>query len=312
MSQKATLQLISPKVVARFLIGILLIAVLLYRFDAQEILSTIRSAKPAYLAMAIGVYSITLLILSARWKWIISNMGGHLSIATAYQAFVSGVFLSDLTLMRIGDLSRPFIVRDQLDLNIGIASVAVDRFSDVITVSLLGFLGVVLVSMQIEWYIIPALSILLMILFLGSMFWIKRPFLLNLIERIGYARLNEMANALNRALENLKDLPGLMAGSIFLTLVAWVGHALRIVLIAKSFGYDPPLQVLFLLLPLVSALSLIPITISGLGLVEGGLTTLLAGLGIPAEVGLSIALVDRAMTVAFHMIVGWRYTTKML
>jgi glycosyltransferase 2 family protein len=312
MPQKTTLQMISPKAVVRILVGLLLIAILLYRFDAQEILSTIRSARPVYLAAAIAVYSITLLILSARWRWIISDLGGHLSIATAYQAFVSGVFLSDLTLMRIGDLSRPFLVRDQLDLNIGIASVAVDRFMDVITISLLGFLGLVLVSMRLGWYIILALSILLVIILLGAMFWMKRPFFLMLIERIGYARLTEMANALNKALNNLKDPHRLMARSIFLTLVAWIGHAMRIVLIAKSFGYDPPLNVLFLLQPLVSALSLIPITISGLGLVEGGLTTILAGLGIPAAVGLSIALVDRAITVAFHMIVGWRYTTRML
>jgi uncharacterized protein (TIRG00374 family) len=306
MPQKVTLRLIALKKWVKFLIGILLIAALLHRFDTQEILSTIRSVRPAYLVVAIAVYSTTLLILSVRWRMIISRMGGHLSIATAYQAFVGGVFLSDLTIMRIGDLSRPFIVRDRLDLNIGIASVAVDRFSDIITVSLLGLLGIMLVSMHLGWYILPAILPLLILLLLGAMFWIKKPFLLNLIERIGYEHLTEMANALGKALEKPKNLPGLMARSILLTSVAWIGHALRIVLIAKSFGYDPPLQVLFLLQPLVSALSLIPITISGLGLVEGGLTILLAGLGIPAAVGLSIALVDRAITVAFHILVGGR------
>jgi len=132
------------------------------------------------------------------------------------------------------------------------------------------------------------------------------------IDRLEWAKLTEQARAFNEAIETIEDVPELMMRSVLLTLIAWATHAFRVVLIAKSVGYDVPLHVLFFLQPLVSALSLIPITISGLGLVEGGLIALLAGLGVPLAAGISIALLDRAITVAFHILVGGRYATRVL
>jgi uncharacterized protein (TIRG00374 family) len=313
MSQKVTQSWISAKLVFRLLFGIMLIAALVYIFNIQAIIKAICSARPEYLFAAIVVYSITLLILSTRWRMIVSCMGGHLSISDAYQAFIGGVLLSDLTPMRIGDLSRPFIVRKELDINLGIASVAVDRFADIATVSLLGLSGIMLLSMHRGgWFIVPSLAAPLIILSIAALFWMKRPFILDLIERFGYIRVTVVAKALNEVFDNLSDIKRLMAKSIFLTLIAWIGHALRIVLIARSFGYNPPIQLLFFLQPLVSALSLVPITLSGLGLTEGGLTALLAEVSIPLAIGLSIALIDRALTVAFHILVGWRYAVRVL
>ncbi|MFZ2471722.1 MAG: flippase-like domain-containing protein [Methanothrix sp.] len=104
----------------------------------------------------------------------------------------------------------------------------------------------------------------------------------------------------------------LLASSVLMTVLAWITHALRIVIIARSVGYDIPLIVLIFGLPLVSALSLIPVTISGLGLVEGGLAVLLAGAGVPVAVGVSIALMDRAITVAFHILIGARAAARTL
>jgi uncharacterized protein (TIRG00374 family) len=97
-----------------------------------------------------------------------------------------------------------------------------------------------------------------------------------------------------------------VAGSVLITILAWITHALRIMIIARSIGFDLPLPVLVLALPLVSALSLVPVTISGLGLVEGGLAALLAVIGLPAVAGISIALMDRAITVIFHILIGGR------
>lgn len=313
MSRKATPFWIYAKLVFRLLFGIMLIAAMVYIFNIQGIIKTIRSARLEYLCAAIVVYSLTLLILSFRWKMIVSCMGGHLSISDAYQAFVAGVLISDLTPMRIGDLSRPFIIRNKIDINLGMASVAVDRFADIATVSLLGISGIMLVSAHRGgWFIIPAIAAPLIILFTVALIWMKRPLILDIIERIGYMRITAVANALNKVFDNLNDIRGLMAKSIFLTLIAWICHAFRIVLIARSFGYDPPIQLLFFFQPLVSALSLTPITLSGLGLVEGGMTTLLAGVGIPIAVGLSIALIDRALTVSFHILVGLRYAVRMV
>ena len=108
----------------------------------------------------------------------------------------------------------------------------------------------------------------------------------------------------------LRDGKKVIAEGIILTVLAWVTHALRIILITMSLGYILPLPDIFLILPLISALSIIPVTIAGLGLVEGGLMAVIAGYGVPLSVALSIAILDRGLTMLFHFIVGGKAAVK--
>jgi len=300
------------KTMARLLIGLLIIAALLYKFDLHEVVSTMRLANPRYLALAILTYSLTFLILAIRWKMILGHMKENLPLSSAYQAFVGGILISDFTPARIGDLTRPLMVRDKITLKKGTASLFIDRYSDLLTVSLLGFSGVLLLSGLFNLYLILIISLLLAALLSISLLWFKRSFLIQFVERRGPAKLLQYAKKFDEATAQLDDASGLMVRTIMLTVIAWFTHALRIIFIAKSVGYDVSFLVLLLLQPLISALALVPITISGLGLVEGGLTALLASMDVPITVGISIALLDRILTVAFHVLVGGRYATKIL
>lgn len=301
------------KTAFRLLIGILLVAALLVLFDPAAILSVIASARPGYLVLALLVYAFTYLILTLRWRSILAAMGEDLPIGLAYQAFVGGVLLSDLTPGRIGDFSRPFLVRDRIDLNKGIASFAVDRYADLLTIAILGFAGLVLLSVPGgKGYLIPAACLLLLILLPFTLFWLKRHLVIRAAERLGSARITGFVQTLNEAAGQVPHLPSLTARAVLLTTAAWVTHAARVALIAGAVGYPVPLPALTLLQPLVSALSLVPVSLSGLGLVEGGLAAVLAGLGVPATVGISIALLDRGITVAFHLLVGGKYATKLV
>jgi uncharacterized protein (TIRG00374 family) len=302
----------SSKKAAKLLIGLLIIAALLYKFNLSEVALTMRSAKPMYLMLGIFVYSITFLILSTRWRMILTHMDANIPLSQAYQAFAGGVLLSDITPARIGDLSRPLMIRDRIDVNKGFASVIIDRYVDILTVFTLGFAGILLFSQLFGAHLGFAAIFLLIVFLPTSLLWINRPLMIRQIERLGWARLTDLAHSFDYAVKTLENIPGLMIRCIFMTIIAWITQALRVILIAKSVGYDVPMQVLFLLQPLISALSLIPITISGLGLVEGGLTALLAALGVPLAAGISIALLDRAITVAFHILAGGRYATRIL
>ncbi|MFZ3147746.1 MAG: lysylphosphatidylglycerol synthase transmembrane domain-containing protein [Methanothrix sp.] len=294
---------------ARLTFGLFLIAALLYRFDPAAVLSTILSASPLLL-LAPAVYSITFLILSLRWRRILHALGEDLPLSDAYQAFAGGMILSDLTPGRIGDLSRSLLVRDKVALNKGLASVLIDRYADILTIFALGLCGMLFLA-QRGPYILLASSVILMILASTSLIWLRRSSVLRML-RSRSSRFTGIANAFEDATCDLRGVNGLMTGSVLMTILAWITHALRIVIIARSVGYDIPLIVLIFGLPLVSALSLIPVTVSGLGLVEGGLAVLLAGAGVPAAVGVSIALMDRAITVAFHILVGARAAARAL
>jgi len=296
---------------ARIAIGLLIIASLICRFNPELVFSSIISAKVSFLFLAAATYIITFFILSSRWRMILQHMGQDLSIASAYQAFAGGMIISDMTPGRIGEFARPLLVRDHIALNRGIASVAIDRYADILTIFIIGLFGMLLL-VQHDSHMILASSIILLIIVPSSALWFKRPFIIKQIDRLKFSHLSKIVHSLDCALNDVSNVKELMLRSVLLTAIAWIFHALRIVLIAKSVGFDVPLQMLFLLQPLVSSLALVPITVSGLGLVEGGLAALLASLGVPAAIGFSIALMDRAITVMLHALIGGRYAMKAL
>ena len=221
--------------------------------------------------------------------------------------FVAGVLLSDFTPAKLGDLSRPLLVKDRIPLSKGAVSVAIDKFADLITVSLLGFSGMALLSNLSSRHLIIAAASIIIVFFMSSLFWLKRSAFRSIMKRLGLDRLEQAAGDLEETARSANGLPRLMTRSILITMVAWFTHAAETAFVARAFGYAVPIQVLFLLLPLLSALSLIPITVSGLGLIEGGVTVMLASLGVPPATGMAIALTDRVLTITVHLLFGSRY-----
>lgn len=292
--------------ILRLAFGLLLVAVLLHRLGPASVVHTILSARPVYVLMAISVYAVTFLILSTRWRMIIHDMGGDIPLVSAYQAFAGGMILSDITPARIGELSRPLLVRDRIEFSRGLASVVLDRLSDILTMLILGACGLILFFREG----MIAIPLVLAIVVLTSVaIWRRRTEIAGRLR--GSDRLAPIARLFDH-INGVNDIRVLMTRSVLLTGIAWITHALRVYILASSVGQAPSFQMLFLLLPLVSALSLIPVSISGLGLVEGGIAALLASQGIPASTGLSIAFLDRMATVTFHIIAGGRAASRVL
>lgn len=293
----------------RLVIGLIIIGVLASSFDLRAIYNAVISAQIGYLFLAFLIYSVTLLILTIRWRGILSQLGCSLPLAVAFQVFVAGVLLSDLTPAKLGDLFRPLLVKDRIPLSKGAVSVAIDKFADLITVSLLGFSGMALLSnLSSKHLLIAAASIIIIIVFfISSLIWLKRSAFRSIMKRLGLDRLEQVAGDLEETARSTNGLPRLMTRSVLITMVAWFTHAAETAFVAQAFGCAVPIHVLFLLLPLLSTLSLIPITVSGLGLIEGGVTVMLASLGVPPATGMAIALTDRVLTITVHLLFGSRY-----
>ena len=289
----------------RLIIGISIVAFLVLTFDPGQIAGTLKGANPCFLLAAVALYCCTLAILTGRWQYILKKMNIRLGFREAYTAFTAGILLSDITPARIGDFSRPLLIRQTADIPTGTASVVLDRYADLITILLLGTTGLFVLSAAYRSVLLLLIPCLLILLILPLILVIIRPALA--LKITGYIRIERLRTFVNGVIDVISRMnhPGsLMAKTISLTAFVWLLHALRIALIALSVGYTVSLAELVLLQPLVSALSLIPVSIAGLGLVEGGLAAVLAQMGIPLSAGLSVALLDRMLTVAVHLIIG--------
>ncbi|MFH0968174.1 MAG: lysylphosphatidylglycerol synthase transmembrane domain-containing protein [Methanobacteriota archaeon] len=299
------------KTIIKLIIGVGIIVFLSLKFNPSDIIKAIANVQIPLLILAVAVYSGTLLLLSLRWRFILKKMGHHIPIMVTYQAFIAGILISDLTPARIGELSRPLTIRDQVPVPVGISSVFLDRYCDFIAIFILGCGGIFLFSAARSLYMILVMVIILSIpIGLLSAFWFKRTWALKMLHIFKVGKINEFADHLGSAMDSLNEPKKTMGIAIFFTLIIWIFQSLRVVLISAAAGYIIPIQELVLVQPLISALALIPLSISGLGFVEGGYVTLFAQFGVPVATGLAIALLDRFLTVCFHMVVGIRYALR--
>jgi uncharacterized protein (TIRG00374 family) len=300
------------KIVLRLSAGLILIAVLIYLSNPSAIVAAIRTANLRYILLSIPFYPLTMLAYTFRWKFIITMMGEHLPIADAYQAVVGGAFISDFTPARIGDFSKPYMVKDKIDVGKGLASVIIDHWADALTAALLGIIGLLgllhVRRMDVLIILLPLLGLLTAL----SLILLRRDLIMKAVDRINYRPITDMATSFYNAICCIKNQSRLVEASVLITCLVWIVYAARIAILLEALGFNAPIFKLIFLLPLVNMLSALPFTVSGLGLVESGMTLLLVELGGTASIGLSVALIDRALAVGFNLVVGSRYAARLL
>jgi len=303
---------IDLKSAARIAISLALILALIYISDPKATVSAILTASPYYLVLAVILKSLVMLIYTLRWMSILHTMGHRLSMAVVHQALMASAFISDFTPARAGDLTRPLFINDDVRMSRGLASIIIDHWAELITASLLGLLGVLIIvppwgryNIAILVYLLGVAGMLSLVLFRGNL-------VRDLSGRTGLKWIIDATESFYSVLEGIKDVPRMLVTAMAITMVVWLIHALRIVAIGKALGYEVPVIPLIFLLPIVNFIAAVPITLSGLGLLEGGITAVMVMMGLPTTQGLSIALIDRAMSVAYHALVGSRYASRLI
>lgn len=92
--------------------------------------------------------------------------------------------------------------------------------------------------------------------------------------------------------------------SVVLILLFQLSTIISVYLIFKAYGYNIPLYQHISLYPIVSILSMIPVTISGLGIREGFFVYFYAQIGVPADVAIGVSLINYMIIVLTPALIG--------
>lgn len=84
--------------------------------------------------------------------------------------------------------------------------------------------------------------------------------------------------------------PNLMTHALVWSLLIQIGNAMSVALIARGLGVVLPMSVWFVVVPMVMLAMVVPISINGVGVREGGMAMLLAPHAVPSEQAVAIAL----------------------
>jgi hypothetical protein len=285
-------------------IGLAMFAFIVARTGPASIATVFRSIDLPGLAIAPLLMGAIVLIRGLRWRALMSRIGIDYPLLRACEVWTIGFFASAVTPAKVGDVVRALYVKDETNASFGeaILTVFIDRLWDLMTVLVAGMITVLVFS---HYYIrVPSLWILLagagalialiyMMLSKGLVRRVMRP-LFSLVVPDRYKDQFSLSfHSFYDSLHAYGRGAGQNAVVAGLTLVNWMLVFALAFYVTRLLHIDVALAYVVLIMPIVTLVELIPVSVSGLGTRDATVIYFFSLVGVTSaqSVGFSIAYV---------------------
>lgn len=261
-----------------------------------------RTSGPTALAV-LTLFWFQAVMAALRWRWILRQLGHPLTTGASVEAWLVGQCASQILPAVVGgDAARIIRLRRyHVPTTDALVSVVIDRFAGFValvvlsafTVPMLTAYKTTLIPDEIFWAV--GMSCLLVAILLLSLRWTANT--------AGFRRIPRLAQvqAALRALRPTKE------GLLLFTLIG-LGTNMTVIISAFLLGRElNPLMDLyscFAILPLVSLLTFIPISIAGWGVREALMMSAFALIDVPATDALAVSIKLGLANLALGLIGG--------
>lgn len=254
---------------------------------------------------------LPLIYIMQAWKWhkILEIQGLHVPFWQLMKVHLIGVFYGTLTPGRAGSLLKAIylkklINKPAMELT---SSVMLERLLDFLCVCALAAVGAFFFVQSSRNIIIPITIVLLVFIIGTSIIMSKRTFICLmdffsfLIPKKFKLKIDEYVDSFYRRMISKRQL----LYPAILTLITWGVIYFGSYTIALSLDVHINWFVFISLFSLATIISLIPITISGIGTRELVLINLLAPLGVPRKITFIISIMSVAIFLLIPSFIGW-------
>lgn len=292
-----------------YLFGILLFLLILLRTDFLSLLEIIKSIKISYIILA-SVLSF-LMLLSQTWGWNYLKKKQNISYAVkdSFLMYGAGVYIGLLTPGRLGEITKAlYLKKDGHSMGKSLVSVIVDRIFD------FGFLFCFAFFGSIFFLNLFQKQILILIISLGAfialfIFLLKIGLIKFALKKFFYIFIPQKYQKSWKI--NFQDfIDGIRVYklshyviSFFITSLSWIIYYIQIYILAKGIGIATvPFLYLAISVTVAGFITLIPVSISGIGTRDATLILLLAPFAILKEQAIILSTSILLITVFIALI----------
>jgi hypothetical protein len=279
------------------LFGLALLAYLLLRLDLRQVAALLRQADPLPVMLALALLVPLIWLKTVRWQIILAAQGIRYGGRPALLAYFGSLFVGFLTPGRLGEFVKAFHVQRECGVSgaLAFAGVLADRLFDLLALLVTGGLALLALSSLAAsdaLGLAAALALLVVpfLLFLNPAVygWVQRR--AQRWGRIG-DRLFGVHGWLTEVRHSLRRLsPLALTASLLLTALAYGVYYGQCYLLALALGLPADFLVVTYAVALGSLITLLPISISGLGTREAVMIAYLGAAGVTSEAALGFSL----------------------
>jgi uncharacterized protein (TIRG00374 family) len=304
-----------PRTIVSLILPIILLALFLRSlpgFRLEELPPTIVTASPGLLLLAFLAFYAGFPIRGYRWALLVRGTGFPLKARDATEIIFVSWLVNCLVPAKLGDVYRAWLLKinSTVSLSRTFGTVFIERVLDlfaIVTLALAAGFWSFREGLPTPVQILFAIGVGVVVLLAGGLLTMR-----NFGRRVITAlplphRVLEFYDRFEEGVfsaAGLRALPRL----VFLTGLIWTSEALRLYLVVQAFGFEDVrlgISGAFFVALVASLLTAVPLTPAGIGFVETGIVGVLTiAYGVPQTEAVTIALVDRAISVLSIIILG--------
>ena len=295
-------------------IGLILFVIILSKLNLTEIIALLSNINPFYFILANLLFIPLLITKAMRWQLLMKAQDIDYSLKDSTIMYAAAIYFGGITPGNIGDFIKVFYLKgDGYPFGKSFASVLSDRLFDLISLLLLGYVGMLLFIAFFGRAVI-ILSCIFAGMLLSIIFFIYKKDFSRVIQEYIYFHLipeKYREHAKTGFSDLYKGIKTLTANQIvlatFLTVFAWVIYFVMMYLFALSINIDIPFLYLATCVSISAVITLIPISISGIGTRDATLIILFSYLGLSKESAIAFSMLILLMYAVngFIGLVAW-------
>ncbi|MGE5309403.1 MAG: lysylphosphatidylglycerol synthase transmembrane domain-containing protein, partial [Deltaproteobacteria bacterium] len=303
--------------VLRIGVSIALLAFLFTRIDAVHVLQTIRQVDKFYLFLALAVNLLIYVACYYRWKMLLNGVGVFPSHRKLISSFSGGIFFNTFLPSTVGgDFVRTFDLAQRTQKGHEVAAtVIMDRLSGyagMMVVTLFGvFAGAQLIGgdrlvvLSVAGLTL-ALALIVVVLFNDAIFNKVNA----MLGTSDTGRLGRVRRAIQRVHEEVyffRSQKRLVINTLALSIVVQIVGPVAAYLTSLALGLKINILCFLVFLPIISAITLLPISTGGLGLRDVMTVFFFAKVGVARNAAFALSLIGFAYLLVYAMVGGMIY-----
>ncbi len=278
----------------------MIIAIILNRLNITEVSSVLEKTNLLLFIIACIFYFGLNIVLASRLGYLLTRIGYRTEFRAVFFSHMGGMIAGDLTPGRGGYFLTPPLLKKNIGIRItdGMACIfAPQGIEFVLKVGgaaaailyisrLSGISNDLLISAGIGTVLLLVVGVLMLIIS-----WHNENITLKFIRKLPFFR--KFTENISFFKERSIQLKSSINVILILYIIGWVFAALQWFYLGKALGIQLSFFVFFLLHPLITILMFIPVSIAGLGLMEGGVVLVLSLFGVLPTVALAFSFLIR-------------------
>jgi len=283
------------------------------KIDLHVLLGDIKGTDKRLLAAGFVIYSFTYLFGFLRWQMLLRTAGIIASFRKIISSFSGGVFFSIFLPSTIGgDLIRSAdLAGHTKKTKEVIATVFLDRLSGYIGLVLIILPGLLLGGkLVLDKLVLSSVAAIVILLVVGLLVLFNSSIYAGIsrfLSAPGAGKIKEIIRDMHQEIHVFRNHKRIIILNLFLSFLVQLFAVLCIYLIGLSLGIKVSFVYFLIFLPIIGAITLLPVAISGLGLRESLFVLYFAKVGVIKQLALAMSLLSFSFTVFCGAIGGLIY-----